>query len=416
MSTTPSRDPAPRSTEAAGPRAGSGPRLAVLALAGLLATSALAQEYQLAAGVDLAHDDNILRLPSNVSPSQVGVGDRSRSSMIYRAYVSADAKVPVGRQEFLLNLVGNAYWVPEYSYLDYNALNGGLTWNWQAGERWSGIASYQHTKAIAPFIDFSPIAQNLRTLDTARVTAEYWLHPSWRPYVGATWTDATSSYAPFQPGDTRIYAGDVGVKYQGAGENSIRGFVEYSRGDFPNRLEGDPFGTEYDQYDFGVDLLWFITDRTNLYGKVAYTDRQYPNASGRDFNGPTGNLTFNWGLTGKTAVRFDLRRELGLWEDVATRYYITDVVGITPTWDITAALRLEASYEHWRREYPNDGVTALPEREDNLDFARVALRWTPSRSWLLRVGYQWSTRDSNVPLADFNDNLIFATVQYALNF
>lgn len=416
MSTSPSRDRATRTPDAARPRHRGRFRFAALALAGLLATPAFAQEYQLATGVDLAYDDNILRLPSNVAPAQVGVGDRSRGSMIYRAYVSADAKIPVGRQEFVLNLVGNAFWFPEYSYLDYNALNGGVTWNWAAGERWSGIASYTHTKAIAPFIDFTPVAQNLRTLDTARVTAEYWLHPSWRPYVGATWTDATSSYAPLQPGDTRIYAGDFGVKYQGAGDNSIRGFVEYSRGEFPNRLVGDPFGTEYDQYDFGVDLLWFFTDRSNLYGKVAYTDRQYPNATGRDFNGPTGNLTFNWGLTGKTAVRFDLRRELGLWEDIATRYYITDVVGITPTWDITAALRLEASYEHWRRTYPNEGVTTLPEREDSLDFARVVLRWTPSRSWLVRVGYQWSTRDSNVPLADFTDNLLFATVQFALNF
>ena len=390
-------------------------RLAALVLASLAAAPAWGQEYQLSVGVDPAYDDNVLRLPSNVSPAQVGVGDRSRGSMIYRAYAAANAKVPVGRQEFEVNLIGNAYKVSEYSYLDYTALNGNAAWKWQAGERWSGVAFYEHVKAIAPFIDFTPVAQNLRTLDTARVTAEYWLHPSWRPYVGATWTDARSSYAPLQPGDTQIYAGDIGLKYQGAGENNIRGFVEYSRGEFPNRIAGDPFGTEYDQYDFGVDTLWFLTDRTNLYGKVAYTDRQYPGASSRDFNGPTGNLTFNWGLTGKTAVRFDLRREIGLWEDIATRYYITEVAGITPTWDITAALRLEASYEHWRRNYPTEGVTALPEREDTLDFARVQVRWTPSRSWLLRLGYQWSTRDSNFPLVDFNDNLFFGTIQFSLN-
>lgn len=395
--------------------AGGRRRLAALVLASLAAAPAWGQEYQLSVGVDPAYDDNVLRLPSNVSPAQVGVGDRSRGSMIYRAYAAANAKVPVGRQEFEFNVIGNAYKVSEYSYLDYTALNGNAAWKWQAGERWSGVAFYEHVKAIAPFIDFTPVAQNLRTLDTARVTAEYWLHPSWRPYVGATWTDARSSYAPLQPGDTQIYAGDIGLKYQGAGENNIRGFVEYSRGEFPNRIAGDPFGTEYDQYDFGVDTLWFLTDRTNLYGKVAYTDRQYPGASNRDFNGPTGNLTFNWGLTGKTAVRFDLRREIGLWEDIATRYYITEVAGITPTWDITAALRLEASYEHWRRNYPTEGVTALPEREDTLDFARVQVRWTPSRSWLLRLGYQWSTRDSNFPLVDFNDNLFFGTIQFSLN-
>jgi hypothetical protein len=189
----------------------------------------------------------------------------------------------------------------------------------------------------------------------------------------------------------------------------------YSTGEYPNRIVGDPFGTEYSQYDLGVDVLWNFTDRTSLYGRVAYTDRRYSDVSGRDFNGPTGNLVFNWGLTGKTAIRFDLRREIGLWEDLAGRYYVTTIAGVTPVWDITAALRLEASYEHWRRTYPNEGVTNLPEREDNLDFARVMLRWTPARSWLLRVGYQWSTRDSNFPLADFRDNLYFATVQFAFN-
>lgn len=395
----------------AGPSRGA---LAALVLAAA-AAPAWAQEYELAVGVDPAYDDNIMRLPSNVSPSQVGAGDRSRGSAIYRGYFSANAKVPVGRQEFELNLVGNAFKFSEYSYLDYNALNGSFAWRWQAGERWSGLAYYEHVKTIAPFIDFTPVVRNLRTYDMARVTAEYWLHPSWRPYVGASWTDATSSYEPAQPGDVRVYAGELGVKYQAAGDNNIRGVFTYSSGEYPNRIVGDPFGTEYSQYDVGVDMLWNFTDRSSLYGRVAYTDRQYSDASGRDFSGPTGNVVFNWGVTGKTAIRFDLRREIGLWEDLAGRYYVTTVAGITPVWDISAALRLEASYEHWWRSYPNEGVTTLPEREDNLDFARVVLRWTPTRNWLLRVGYQWSQRDSNFPLADFRDNLYFATVQFAFN-
>ena len=390
--------------------AGGRRRLAALVLASVAAAPAWGQEYQLAVGVDPAYDDNVLRLPSNVSPEQVGAGDRPRGSKIYRGYLAVNAKIPVGRQGVEVNLVGNAFKYPEYSYLDYTALNGAFTWRWQAGDRWSGVALYEHIKAIAPFIDFTPVVQNLRTFDTARVTAEYWLHPSWRPYVGATWTNASSSFALVERGDVEVYAGELGVKYQAAGDNNIRGVVSYSRGEYPNRIAGDPFGVQYSQYDVGLDMQWNFTDRTSLYGRVAHTERQYSDAPGRDFAGPTGNLAFNWGLTGKTAIRFDLRRE-----DLAGRYYVTEVAGVTPVWNITAVLRLEASYEHWRRTYPNGGVTNLPAREDALDFARVMLRWAPARSWLFSLGYQWSTRDSNVTLGDVHDNFIVATLQFSLN-
>jgi exopolysaccharide biosynthesis operon protein EpsL len=384
-------------------------------VAAAAATPLWGQEYRLALGADVAYDDNILRLSSNVSPSDVGLGNRPRGSPIYRAYVDASAEIPVSRQVFGVRLIGNVFKFSEYSYLDYSALNGGLTWRWQAGDLWNGLVSYEHTKDLAPFIDFSPIVQDLRTLDAARVTAEYWLHPSWRLYAGGAYTDGTNSSDLLKPSDFRVYTGELGVTYRGVGDNYIRGLVAYSDGEYPNREPGSPFGAEYNQVDFGLDVLWNFSDKTSLYGRAAYTDRHYPNASGRDFGGPTGNLTFNWGLTGRTAIKFDLRREISPWEDVSGRFYITDAVGVAPSWEITSVLRLEAGYEYWRRTYPNEGILNVPARNDTLNFARVALKWTPARSWLVRVGYQWSTRDSNVPLVDFRDNLFLATVEFSLN-
>jgi hypothetical protein len=44
---------------------------------------------------------------------------------------------------------------------------------------------------------------------------------------------------------------------------------------------------------------------------------------------------------------------------------------------------------------------------------RAAFIWTPTRNWLLRLGAQWSDRNSNFSEFNFgNDTVVFGTVQF----
>jgi len=80
-----------------------------------------------------------------------------------------------------------------------------------------------------------------------------------------------------------------------------------------------------------------------------------------------------------------------------------------------ARVRLETSYERWWRQYlgnPIGPTLGLPQRDDDLSFARFGAQWTPTRNWLLRVGYQWSSRNSNYQTFNFDDNIVFGNVEF----
>jgi hypothetical protein len=112
-----------------------------------------------------------------------------------------------------------------------------------------------------------------------------------------------------------------------------------------------------------------------LRGRIGYTSREYPDVSQRDFSGVTGRLDFMWGISPKSSIDFYVSREPGVFEAADTSYYVTTIAGVAPHWEIFPKLRFEAAYEHWWREYLGGlqgAIAGLPQREDQLNFARVA--------------------------------------------
>ena len=58
-------------------------------------------------------------------------------------------------------------------------------------------------------------------------------------------------------------------------------------------------------------------------------------------------------------------------------------------------------------------LLTFPHIEDQLNFVRAGAIWTPTRNWLVRLGVQWSNRDSNRSGFDFSgDTVVFGTIQF----
>ena len=368
------------------------------------------------AGVDVGHDNNVFRLQSGDTPATFGAAGRPNSSTITRVYGQANMDLPVGRQRFLAQLTVSDYSFSGLSYLNYIAPEFRGAWAWQAGNDWQGEITYNHLQSIASFLDTRPIEKNLQTLDYASASGEYSLTPRWRIGGGVIGYNASNSAEFAQGGNVRQVTGELGVKYLATDQNYIRAFGAYSRGEYPDRTPSPLFDDAYTQTEFGFDVLYGVSDITFLRGRVGYTSRQYPNVSQRDFSGPTGRLDFTWGISPKTSIDFNVRRELGVFETADSSYYVTTAVGVAPHWQILPKLRLEGAYEHWWRQYFGEPATLiglLPQRRDQLNFVRAGGLWSPTRNWLVRLGVQWSDRSSTRAAFDFSsDTVIFGTVQF----
>ena len=191
----------------------------------------------------------------------------------------------------------------------------------------------------------------------------------------------------------------------------------YTDGDYPNRSQPTIVGdTGFTQYDAGVDFSWgFLGGKSEILGRLAYTERDFTNLSQRDFSGPTGNIRFNWRPTGATGVVAIVRRQIGGVEDVTANYILTTAARIAPYWLVTPRIRLEAWYEYLNRDYegqPGVAIDLIEQREDRYNYAGLSATWTPTRNWRVGLAVQYSNRSSNRPNADFDDITTTATLQF----
>src|SRR5262245_14984617 len=369
-------------------------------------------------GGGLSYDNNLLRLPSNISPAQTGVGDRPRGAWIGNAFVRGTTDLTPGRQRIRGYIQGNAYRYDNYSYLNWEGVDFGGAWLWELGNRWNGNLSYDRLKFLSGLADLRALIQNLRTVQIARADAEYWLHPNWRLTGGYTYTSIDNSAAVIATTNVTENSFGLGFKYITTERNFVIFGARYTDGDYPNRSQPTVVGdTGYKQYDVGADIAWAFGGNTDVGGRLAYTERKFPNLTQRNFAGPTGNIRADWRWTGKTGVSGQLRREIGGIEDVTANYILTSAVRVAPYWLITEKTRLDAYYEYQVRDYRGEPGVAIglgPQRRDTYNYLGLNASWSPTRNWQLGLGLVYSTRRSNVPDNDFNDLTALLTVRFGI--
>ena len=367
-------------------------------------------------GGGLTYDNNLLRLPSNISPAQTGVGDRPRGTFIGNGFVRATTDLTVSRQRVKGYIQANAFRYDDYSYLNWEGVDFGGAWLWQAGNRWSGNLSYDHLKFLSGLVDLRAFVQNLRTVQIARADAEYWLHPRWRLTGGYTGTFIANSDASIATTDLNENAFGLGFKLVSTDRNYIVFGGRYTDGNYPNRSQVTIVGdTGYTQYDAGVDVSWALGGNTEILGRLAYTQRDFPNLSQRDFSGPTGIVRLDWRPTGRTGVTAIVRREIGGIEDVTANFILTTAARIAPYWRVTERIRLEAWYEYEVRDYrgaPGVAAGIIQAPEDKYNFVGLNALWTPTRNWQLGLAVVYSTLSSNAPNNHFDDLSTTLTVRF----
>lgn len=371
----------------------------------------------LGAGVNVTYDDNLLRLPNGVNPAVVGAPTSSRSSLITNGFAKLILDVPISRQRVLADItLNNHRYSSGYSYLDFTGWAGSAQWLYQLGNYWKGDVYYRRTDQAAGFADYRNFAtQNIQTSNVFGINTDYSLVRNWRLSGGANYTQARNSDFSARYSNLNQWWAEAGVKYESSQSNFLRGTVRYTAGQYPDRLVPTAtVDTEFSQYDIALDGNWQVTAATRVYGRIAHTNRRFPNSAIRSFSGPTWRVQLDWTPTVKTGVNFLFRREIGATDDITATYILTQGPRVSPYWLISPKVRLDIYYDYLLRDYEGEPVvlSGIPPIEDRYQYVGAGLTWTPATNWLFRAGYRYSTRNSNYPTRQFDDNSAFGTVQF----
>jgi exopolysaccharide biosynthesis operon protein EpsL len=354
----------------------------------------------------LYRDNNLFRLPSGVSPAEVGLGSGSRSDTVRTDLVGLRFDKPYGLQRLSVTASLANYQFSNYGFLDYQAKNLEGRWNWALTPTLAGNIGAGRKQTLASFADYQTYIRNVRTTDNLRAGAEYGVRGPWRLLVAADQTEGTDSVPQVQTWDTRTQAMEAGIKYVSAAGNSFSYLLRENRVHWLNRPL-DPlrqFDNQARQTDheFGAEVQTW--PKARLKGSIAHIERRHDTMTSRDYGGTAGHLDLAW--TPTAALKLDVlaRREHGSWWDNNASHTLTERLAISPSWQISTKLALRGRIEQANRDFIGPVVEfASPQRQDVTRSGLVALDWMPWRSVTLSASWQADRRHSSRAGFDFND-------------
>lgn len=377
-----------------------------------------ADAFNFFAGANVTHDSNIFRLDDAVD-ARTRIGTDKRSDTVRNAYVGGTFDKLVGRQRLRVDATANSVTYERFSMLDYNGGNVQGSLNWAITDYLSGTLGKSRNRSQTGFGDIRTTVQNLNTIDAEFASFDLWMPTlsSWHLEGNLRHATTLNSSALYQASDSTVDTRSAGVRYAPASAKFyIRLRKTHSDGDYPNRqlVPGATVDNSYHQDETAFEASWQVSGASRLSGTLAHTQRQHDNVPERDFSGATGNFTWDWALTGKTAIATRFNREIGAQEDALSSYVVTEGWSVKPTWMPTAKTQFSLQLEHKHRDFLGDPIAAFSmqaKRRDKIDIAGLSASYQPFRSVLVSFSFSKEKRDSNYFGLSYDDRIVALNAQ-----
>lgn len=392
-------------------------RAALSLLAALAPLAALADEWDtlnFIVGHTITYDDNLFRLPSGTNPALSG---SQRSDVINTTFVGLKLNKLVSRQRFIVDGILSRSYFSEYGQLDYDGRNINGRWLWELGNRWKGELSLQDTRRLSSFADLNVEDRNIVDYRRYYGSARYEFHPEWSVVGGLSRVDNTNSAAVQKASDFTANAVEAGAQFNPATGNQVALKYRRTKGEYPNRqlVSSSIIDNSYTQDDVELSALWRPTADSKFDGRVGLTERNHDQLSQRDFRGPTGRLSYDWNVTGKTLLNATLWREIWSSDDVNASYVLSNGLSFGPTYNATSKIQLQGKLQYVKRDFGGDPgfvLTSAPQPEDKIKIGSVTATYLPLRSLQLSLTLQTERRDSNIKSREYDDNQAILSGQF----
>lgn len=370
----------------------------ILPLLAAAAVSPMAQadpedSLNLVAGVGVLHDSNLFRRSSGKEESEQILS------------VSAGVKVnkAYSLQRFIVDAVLTDFRYQSHSNFDYVGKNLNAAWQWSLTPFLHGNLSASRNESLSSFVDYTGSSPNMRTVDTYRFDAEWEAAGRWRLVGGLNHLQRRNSQLFLAEGDYDASAAEAGVKYQMPSGSSLTLMGRQLQGEYARRVvsQANSIDSGFEQRDVELRLVWPMTGKSRLTGRLAHISREHDNFSVRDFSGPVGQLDYSWDVGGKLRFNVGLKQDLASYQTNDSSYYRLRGFNLSPVWQLSSKIALRARYSQDRRDYRGGLLIGLSERSDTLRTAQLAIDWMPLRTVVVSAYMQQDSRSSNRADRDF---------------
>jgi hypothetical protein len=299
--------------------------------------------------------------------------------------------------------------------LNYVGGSGRAAWLWQVGDDLNGDLGVSLSQSLQnySYTTVSTVRNVVRYTDLF-FDPRYRFAPNFEVQVGLHYLTGRNTADVANINDYNNLAGRLGLAYVTPSGNHVGLQVESVKSEYPNQ----PATINNDYRDNRVSTFfnWAFTGASSIDGSVGYKQRRHDIATERDFTGWTGSVGWTWVPTGRTRVRTVLARDIGGVEDLTVTYARTYTLSVNPSYQLTSKITLNGTAQYQDLAFfGNTGLTnssnssQLSGRVDKISTLGIGAGYQATRVFSLGLNYTYSHRNSNVPLADFNDNLVSLT-------
>jgi exopolysaccharide biosynthesis operon protein EpsL len=361
---------------------------------------------------NVTYDSNVFRI-SDEFPTAAATDSSRKDDWIYGLGAGLRLDIPVSQQRFKLDASATQYKYSEFDQLDYTGYAVRGEWDWKAGERWSGqvnLGARQERQAYsnALFFSFPSLVERY----DARASARYALTTRWELDGGLSKYASRYDNELLQFDDFDSDSYFLGAAYRSPAGNSTGARLRYERGDWANRPSAPPanLDNQYRQYTLEAVVDWAISGKSRLAGELGYTWRDRDDAIQRDFDGPSGRLTYIWEVTGKSTLQGAVYRTLGAIDDFNATYTQTDGIDLAYAYDVSAKVVANATASYRILDYEGTSFDpSQPQREDKLRSLTLGASYELTRTITLSAGARYEKRTSNIRFADYDVYTVYGT-------
>lgn len=386
--------------------------LALLMVLGMMSSASRAEDYEdtftpYVRGV-YGYDSNLFRLQNDQEANAV-LGTTDTSESFYTLAAGMDVNLRVSRQVIRAHAEYNQTWFSQYSLLDYDGRDAYLKWDWLVGRVARGDVGIAETLTQASYANVKQPVSNLIRTRQRFFNAAIKLDNPWLVKFGAERVDTDNNASVQQALDATVDSVNAGVQYTSSKGSTVELISRRSDGQYPNRqLVGlAPIDNDYLQWDNGVAVAWAPSGKTQVSGRLNYTQRNYAEVPQRDFSGLTGLLAMDWMVTGKTTLRASLHRDIGALENETASYTLNQGIALGADWKPTAKLVFNAQLRHDDISYAGDPgfvLSTAPAREDRLTTVQAGMQYSVLRNTMLGLVLKRGVRDSSEAFSSYGYN------------
>ena len=356
-------------------------------------------ELRASAGVEV--DTNVLRKPSDSGQSdQLAIGSLG---------VKADKEY--GLQRFRLDAETTHYRYRDVTYLNYSTVNYSAAWDWRLTPRLGGVISSDRRqfRDVTDTTGFNDI--NRRTQRADLIEGKYEIDGNWRALAGLTRTSTHTTERRSLDASNTVRSVRIGASYEPASGRSVTARLRRGHGEYTDSTTRPAGELDFNETEADVLLVYPLTAKTTLDGRLGFLDRKHPDGPEHDFRGPVGNATVTWDFSEKTRFSTGLVRELAAYQ-VPGGSYVPVTRGFyshvyKPTINTAVRLRLERDLRNWR------GSPSTPDsgRRDITQWASATVEWAVQRTVTLSGTLRAEKRNSNFPEQNYRSAGIAGAVK-----